>query len=270
VTHLVLIAVMIDRFLDAIEDCAQDHQHIRYIAYGGAPVSRPTLERMRRLLPNAKLQQSYGMTEALGSVTLLTDADHRRGGELIASAGRALPGCSVVARRPDGEACAPGEPGELYIRVDTLMAGYWRNEAATAEAIQGEFYRSGDIGYVDPEGYIFVVDRAKDMIVSGGENVYSLEVERAIEVIEGVLQVAVIGIPSTVWGEQVHAIVVPAPGSDLTAEGVQQALRGRLAGYKCPKSVEIRRQPLPVSGNNKVLKSELRRPFWDNLSRAVN
>lgn len=270
VTHLALAPVMIDRFLDAIEPMAEGFRHIRFIIYGGAPISQATINRMRRLLPDTRLQQNYGMTEAMGAVTLLTDADHRAGGARLGSAGRAVPGCAIVPMRPNGTPCDCGEAGELFIRIDSLMAGYWRNDQLTREAIKDDMYRSGDVGYLDALGYVYVVDRLKDMIVTGGENVYSVEVERAIEAIDGVRQVAVFGIPSREWGEQVHAVVVPHPGAELTHETVRQALEGRLARYKQPKSIDIQHTLLPVSGNSKVAKAELRRTFWQHSSKGVN
>jgi acyl-CoA synthetase (AMP-forming)/AMP-acid ligase II len=141
--------------------------------------------------------------------------------------------------------------------------GYWNKPAATAAVLQHDWYYSGDAGYMDDEGFIFIVDRLKDMIISGGENVYSAEVEHAISLIPGIVEVAVIGIPDDKWGESVHAAIVPSAGANLTAEAVIAHCRTLIAGYKCPRSVEFRDTPLPLTGAGKVLKRELREPFWN-------
>jgi acyl-CoA synthetase (AMP-forming)/AMP-acid ligase II len=150
------------------------------------------------------------------------------------------------------------------------MREYWKKPDATKEAFRGGWYHSGDAGYIDEEGYLFLVDRVKDMIITGGENVYSVEVENAIASHPGVAQVAVIGIPSEQWGESVHAIVVPKDGVTLTEAEVLEHARQSIAGYKVPKSVAIRTEPLPLSGAMKVLKRDLRAPYWEGRDRAVN
>ena len=139
-----------------------------------------------------------------------------------------------------------------------LMREYWNKPEATAEALDGGWYHTGDAGYIDDDGYLFLVDRVKDMIVTGGENVYSAEVESAISTHPGIAQVAVIDIPDDRWGETVHAIVVPEPGANATAESIIAHTRELIAGYKVPKSVDFRSEPLPLSGAMKVLKRELR------------
>ena len=143
------------------------------------------------------------------------------------------------------------------------MLGYWNKPEATAAVLHDGWYYSGDAGYMDDEGFVFIVDRLKDMIISGGENVYSAEVENAISLMPGVAEVAVIGIPDAKWGETVRAVIVPRPGAKLTAEVVIEHCRTLIAGYKCPRSVEFRDTALPVSGVGKVLKRELREPFWE-------
>jgi acyl-CoA synthetase (AMP-forming)/AMP-acid ligase II len=150
------------------------------------------------------------------------------------------------------------------------MKEYWKQPEATAEAFRDGWYHSGDAGYLDPDGYLFLVDRVKDMIVTGGENVYSVEVENAIASHPAVEQVAVIGIPSEKWGEAVHAVIVVRDGATLTETEVIDHARERIAGYKVPKSVEFRTVPLPLSGAMKVLKRELRDPYWAGRDRAVN
>jgi long-chain acyl-CoA synthetase len=270
VTHIILIAAMIDRFLDAIRDGAEDYAHLKYIGYGGAPVAAATLSQLTRLLPGTRIQQSYGMTEILGGITLLRTEDHDPARGKLASAGRALPGCDMEARRADNSRCAAGETGEIVIRIDSFMAGYWQQPEQTAAVFDDGWYRTGDVGYVDDEGYLFLVDRLKDMIVTGGENVYSLEVERAIETAPGVRHACVIGVPSQAWGEQVHAFVVLDPGCELDEDALRAHLRTRIGGYKIPKSFDIGTAPLPMTPNNKVDKASLRARFWKDAERMIN
>jgi long-chain acyl-CoA synthetase len=149
------------------------------------------------------------------------------------------------------------------------MREYWNKPDATAEALRGGWYHSGDAGYVDPQGYLFLVDRVKDMIVTGGENVYSAEVESAISTHPDVAQVAVIGIPDEKWGEAVHAVVVPMPGVVITIDAIIEHARDSIAGYKIPKSVEFRIEALPLSGAMKVLKKELREPYWKGKDKGI-
>lgn len=270
VTHIILIAAMIDRFLDAIRDEPELYTHLRFINYGGAPVAASTLSLLARLLPHTRIQQAYGMTEILTGITLLKTEDHDPAKGKLASAGRALPGCDVEARRPDNSRCDVGEAGEIVIRIDSMMAGYWNDPEQTAAVFDDGWYRSGDIGYFDAEGYLFLVDRLKDMIVTGGENVYSLEVERAIETCPGVRHACVIGIPSETWGEQVHAFVVLEPGVEVDETALRQHLRTRIGGYKIPKSFEIGTDALPMTPNNKVDKASLRGRFWRDAQRMIN
>ena len=178
-------------------------------------------------------------------------------------------GVTISIRDEDGNEVPTGEVGEVWARGGNWMQGYWNKPEATEEAFVDGWYRTGDAGRIDDEGYLFLVDRVKDMIVTGGENVYSAEVENAISTLPGVAQVAVIGIPDERWGEAVHAIVVPVPGSELTADMIIAHARDSIAGYKVPKSVEFRDQPLPLSGAMKVLKRELRAPFWEGHDRNV-
>ena len=171
---------------------------------------------------------------------------------------------------PTGKAVGPGVTGEVCARGGNFMREYWNQPEATADAFRDGWYHTGDAGYLDERGYLFLVDRVKDMIVTGGENVYSVEVENAIASHPDVAQVAVIGIPDEKWGEAVHAIVVPKPGTHPTEADIIAHARESIAGYKVPKSVEIRTEPLPLSGALKVLKKDLRAPFWKGHDRAVN
>jgi long-chain acyl-CoA synthetase len=169
----------------------------------------------------------------------------------------------------DGNHLPKGETGEICARAGNLMREYWKRPDETAEAFRGGWYHTGDAGYIDHQGYVHLVDRVKDMIVTGGENVYSTEVEDAIGTHPAVEQVAVIGIPSDEWGEAVHAIVVLADGQTAEPQELIDHARQHIAGYKVPKSVEFRDEPLPLSGALKILKRELRAPYWEGRDRSV-
>jgi long-chain acyl-CoA synthetase len=201
---------------------------------------------------------------------MLGPDEHRSGGAVLRSAGRAVPGVALSIQDPDGKILGSGETGEVCARAGNFMREYWNKPEATAEAFAGGWYHSGDAGYLDENGYLFLVDRVKDMIVTGGENVYSTEVENAIASHPGVAQVAVIGIPHDVWGEAVHAIVVLRPGHEVDESAIIDHARDAIAGYKLPKTVEFRAEPLPLSGAMKVLKKDLRAPYWEAHGRSVN
>jgi long-chain acyl-CoA synthetase len=173
---------------------------------------------------------------------------------------------------PDGGSDRPhGEVGELWTRSLQNMKGYWHKPEETERTITEDgWLRTGDAGYIDHDGFVYLHDRVKDMIISGGENVYSAEVENVISLMPGVGEVAVIGIPDERWGETVHAIVVPKQGVTLAADEVIEHCREQIAGYKCPRSVDFRDTPLPLSGAGKVLKRELREPYWKGFTKAVN
>jgi long-chain acyl-CoA synthetase len=243
---------------------------LRRLVYGAAPMPTALIEKLLALFPELDLIQGYGMTEAATILTLLTGSDHRRGGKFLASAGRPVPGVEVSILGEDDRPVGPGEVGEVCARGGNYMREYWNRPDETETAFRGGWYHSGDMGYRDADGYLFLVDRAKDMIVTGGENVYSAEVENAIASHPQVAQVAVIGIPDDQWGEAVHAVVVPKPGSTLTDEDIITHARAAIAGYKVPKSVTFRDEPLPMSAAMKILKRELRAPFWEGRERAIN
>jgi acyl-CoA synthetase (AMP-forming)/AMP-acid ligase II len=232
------------------------------LTYGASPMPTALLERIRRELPDARLWQGYGMTECSSLLTVLTPDDHARGGGILRSAGRPVFGVNLAIHDEHDRVLPAGTTGEVCARGGNFMRGYWHRPETTADTFTGDWYHTGDEGYLDEDGYLYLVDRVKDMIISGGENVYSIEVENAIASHPDVAQVAVIGIPHPVWGEQVHAIVVPRPGTTPTAEDITAHARRTLAGYKTPKSVEFRTEPLPLSGALKPLKRDLRRPYW--------
>ncbi|MCY1409861.1 Long-chain-fatty-acid--CoA ligase [compost metagenome] len=211
------------------------------------------------------------MTELAPLATLLTaeyhTPEHAASGKMY-SAG--TPGSCVEVRivDPEDREVPRGTIGEIVVRGPNVMLGYWNKPEATAEALRNGWMHTGDGGYMDEDGFVYICDRLKDMIVSGGENVYSAEVETAMASHPAIGQCAAIGIPSDKWGESVHAVVVLKPDTSLTAEELIAHCRERIAGYKCPRSVEFR-ETLPLSGVGKVLKTELRKPYWENHKRNV-
>ena len=270
VTITVMVPTMIQMLLDHPSYSPSRLASLQTLAYGASPMPTALLERALAISPDLKLIQVYGMTENCAVLTMLLPEDHRRGGDLLRSAGRPVVNSVVTIQDPDGNILPPGERGEVCAQAGNFMREYWHRPEQTEAAFAGGWYHTGDAGYLDDNGYLFLVDRVKDMIVSGGENVYSAEVENAIASYPGVAQVAVIGIPSPKWGEAVHAIVVMGPDTPAaTEDGVKAWCRDRIAAYKVPKSVEFRTDPLPLSGALKILKRELRAPYWEGHERSV-
>ncbi len=270
VTVTAMVPTMIGLMLAHPEFRAERLASLTRLGYGASPMPEALLKQIIALWPNLDLSQGYGMTEASAILTVLEVEDHRRGGKLLRSAGRAVPGVVLSIQDEDGKLLPAGQTGEVCARAGNYMQRYWNKAAATEEAFRGGWYHTGDAGYLDDEGYLYLVDRVKDMVVTGGENVYSTEVENAIGSHPAVAQVAVIGVPHETWGEAVHAIVVFHAGRSATEAEIVAHARESIAGYKVPKSVEIRAQPLPLSGAMKVLKRELRAPFWEGKTRRVN
>jgi long-chain acyl-CoA synthetase len=230
---------------------------LRLILYGAAPIPPTLLDRLVALSPDLSLAQSYGMTECASTVSILSPLDHRRGGAILQSVGRAAVGVEIDIREANGESVANGEIGEIYVRCDSAMTEYWNKPEQTRNSLVDGWYRTGDAGRMDEQGYLFLADRVKDMIVSGGENVYSLEVENAISSHPEVIEVAVIGLPDELWGETVHAVVVCDPEA-VDAPELAVFARKTIAGFKVPRTWTFQSEPLPVSAAGKVLKRELR------------
>ncbi len=270
VTQTMMVPTMIHMMISHPAFRPERLASLRTLIYGASPMPAALLDRLLSMFPRLELAQGYGMTESSSTLTFHGPEDHDPGGPKLRSAGRALLGIELQIQDEEGNPLPPGEVGEVCAKGGNYMFGYWNKDEATAEAFRGGWYHTGDAGFLDSDGYLFLVDRVKDMIVTGGENVYSAEVENAISTHAAVLQVAVIGVPHDTWGEQVHAIVVLRPGSSATADDIQVHARAAIAGYNVPKSVEFRTEALPLSGAMKVLKRELRQPYWEGRERRIN
>ena len=269
VTQTMMVPTMIGMMLNHPDFSPERLASLQYLTYGASPMPSAILDRVIGLYPELEITQGYGMTASSSLLTWLDPRDHRAGGDRLRSAGRAVAGVSLSIRGENGEAVPRGVTGEVCARAGNFMREYWNKPEATKEVFRDGWYHTGDAGYLDDGGYLFLVDRVKDMIVTGGENVYSAEVESALSKHHAVEQVAVIGIPHETWGEQVHAIVVLAEGASVTEDELQAFARDQIAGYKVPKSIEFRAEPLPLSGALKVLKRELRAPYWEDQDRNV-
>jgi len=268
-----LVPAMIQFCLVAVPGVAERrYDGLRRIVYGASPIAEQTLRRAMEVF-GCDFAQGYGMTETSAVATYLMPADHRRAlaGEphLLLAAGRAILGTEIKIVGPDGATLPNGQIGEIAVRGPQLMRGYWNLAEATAEALRDGWMHTGDAGYLDDEGFLFVQDRTKDMIVSGGENVYPREIEDVLYQHPAVAEAAVIGVPDPKWGEIAKAVVVLKQGQSATAEELMQFCDGRLAGYKRPRSVDFV-DALPRNPSGKVLKRELREKYWAGHTRRVS
>jgi acyl-CoA synthetase (AMP-forming)/AMP-acid ligase II len=267
-----LVPAMIQALLVTVLDVAQrNYEHLRLIGYGASPIAEGTLRRAIETFGCAFLQ-GYGMTETTAVFTVLQPLDHRRAlsekPELLVSAGRPVVGAEVQIVDEADNPLSAGETGEIVVRGPQVMRGYWRLPEATNDALRNGWMHTGDAGYMDDEGYVYVQDRIKDMIVSGGENIYPREVEEILFQHAAIADAAVIGVPDARWGEMVKAIVVQRSGHVVSAEEIIEFCRGKLGGYKLPRSVDFV-AGLPRNASGKVLKRELREPYWAGQSRRV-
>jgi len=269
VTVTMMVPTMIAMMLNHPDFEPERIQSLRSLTYGASPMPAVLLDRLLEMLPELELTQGYGMTECSSVLTILGADEHRAGGRVLRSVGLPVPGVEICIQGKDGDALPTGETGEVCAKGGNFMIEYWNKAEATQEAFRDDWYHTGDAGYLDEAGYLFLVDRVKDMIISGGENIYSAEVENAISSHPAVDQVAVIGIPDETWGEAVHAVVVLAAGAQATEDEIIDHARESIGGYKVPKSVEFRTNPLPLSGALKVLKRELRAPYWEGKDKAI-
>jgi len=272
ITHAFVVPAVLQFMLTVpgVEDA--DFSTLKIVVYGASPISEDVLARSVDVL-GCKFWQAYGLTETTGAIVNLPPEDHDPRGpnrHRLRSCGVAGPGVELRIVDPDTNQDVPtGEVGEIWCRTPQVMKGYWNNEAATAEAVDADgWFRSGDAGYLDEDGYLFIHDRVKDMIVSGGENVYPAEVENMLMAHPAIADVAVIGVPDERWGETAKAIVVVAPGAEVSADEIIAYSRERLAKFKCPSSVDFI-DVLPRNPSGKVLKKDLREPYWAGRERRV-
>jgi acyl-CoA synthetase (AMP-forming)/AMP-acid ligase II len=273
VTALGLVPTMLKAVIEHPDFDPAGFATVRRIIYGAAPMSETLLRAALERLPGVSFAQAFGQTELSPIATVLKPEHHTPGGAhagRLRSVGQAVHGTAIrIVDAARGELPA-GEVGEIAVRGPGAMLGYWRKPAETAAALAGGWVYTGDAGYLDAEGFLYVVDRIKDMVISGGENVYSVEVEHALLQHPAVSACAVIGIPHERWGEAVHAIVVVRNGATPSEQSLIDHCRGLIAGYKCPRSIELRREPLPLSAAGKVLKRELREPYWRGQPRRIH
>lgn len=269
ITHTLMVPTMIGMCITAPTYQPERMASLEMMIYGASPMPAATLAKVQADLPELSLVQGYGMTEACSTATILPAEEHVPGSKRLASVGKPALGVQLTIQDEDGNQLPRGEIGEVCIRGGNLMREYWNKPEATEEVFRGGWYHTGDAGYKDEDGFVFLVDRVKDMIVTGGENVYSAEVESAISTHPAVAQVAVIGIPDEKWGEAVHAIVVLNPDATATSDEIIAHAREYIAGYKVPKSVDFREEPLPLSGAMKVLKRDLRAPYWEGKDKRI-
>ena len=261
VTHVFTVPAVIDA-LTLADLAAHDLSSIRLLGYGGSPMPAATIARAQERLPGIEFIQGFGMTE-MPSITFLMPEHHRVASGLskLRTAGVPGYGFEVMVVGPDGKELPRGEVGEIVGRGPCVMLGYWNRPDETAQALRGGWMHSQDAGFMDEDGFITITDRMKDMIVSGAENIYSIEVENALSLHPQVRECAAIGLPDERWGERVHAIIVPVEGEVPDIDDMLAHLSERLARYKCPKSWDLRYDPLPRSPAGKVLKAELRKAY---------
>jgi long-chain acyl-CoA synthetase len=268
VTHTLLVPTMLAALTDEQSARPRDVSRLRHIAHGGAPIATETVRRAHAAFPDAELLHIYGATETSPIATLLPHEERLLNAPQSRSCGRPAVGVEVAILDLDGGGgLGAGQVGELAVRGPNVMAGYWNKPQQTAAALIDGWYRTGDLGYRDSRGYVYIVDRAKDMIVTGGENVYSTEVEEALYRHPAVAEAAVFGIPDPRWGEAVHAVVVPRAA--VKSDELRAHCRSLIADYKVPKTIELRAQPLPKSAAGKLLKRELRASYWEGHKLAV-
>jgi acyl-CoA synthetase (AMP-forming)/AMP-acid ligase II len=267
VTRATLAPAMIQACLEDPDLATRDVSSLEVISYGGSPISEPVLEAARAAF-GCSLVQMYGLTETSGPLTFLHPEDHDPAKGWLQSCGRPGDDVEIRVTDADGTPLPAGETGEVRVRAPGIMSGYWRDAAATDEVLRDGWFRTGDAGFLDAAGYLHIRDRVKDMIVSGGENIYPAEVENALLSHPAVADAAVIGAPDPRWGEAVKALVVRRPGVEASAADIVAHVRTRIAGYKTPKSIDWVDE-IPRNAAGKILRRHLRAPFWAGQDRNV-
>ena len=269
VTRMFAVPAVLNMILNDERGRQADFTSVRALLYGASPIPLDVLKGAMARFPNASFVQCYGATETCGTVVYLPPADHDVAGtKRMKGCGKPFPGNEVKIVDSELRELPPGEVGEIAIRSVSVMAGYHGKPEATGKAIRDGWYLSGDAGYMDEDGYLYIHDRVKDMIVSGAENIYPAEVENALHTHPAVKDAAVIGVPDAKWGEAVKAIIVLKEGAAASAEAIIDHCRGRIAAYKIPKSVDFIAE-LPRNPSGKILKKELRKPYWEGMDRQV-
>jgi len=272
ITHTVLVPVMIQMTVAQLKAEPKDHSSLEYILYGASPISEASLIDAMKTWPTTKFSQGYGQTELSPLATMLTAEYHTTTGAnagYLKSAGKAIACTEVRIVDEDGNEVKRHDIGEIAVKGPNAMVGYWNKPEETAKSMRNGWIHTGDAGYMDDEGFVFLVDRVKDMIVSGGENVYSAETENALMNHPAVAQSVVVGIPHEKWGEQVHAEVILHEGMEASEEEIIAECAKHIANYKCPRSVKIRTEPFPISGAGKLLKRDVRAPYWEGKTRMI-
>ncbi len=276
VTKTILVPTMINAVVNFAGAGDFDTSSLDLVLYGASPMPVDRLRAAVRVF-GPKFCQAYGMTETAPLLTMMRlewqsfESDDPKDVRRLASCGRQIADVEVrVVDQETGRDVKPGQVGEIIARGPNVMAGYWKRPKETEEALRGGYMHTGDVAMIDEDNFVYIVDRAKDMIISGGENIYSTEVENALYEHPAVLEAAVIGIPDEKWGEAVLAVVVPREGVTVGEQEIIDHCKGLIASYKCPKVVVIQQAPLPKSGPGKILKTELRKPYWEGKTKQVN
>jgi long-chain acyl-CoA synthetase len=275
ISTVVLVPTMINFLLQHPKIEEYDLSSLRQITYGASPIAPETLRRAMKIF-GCNFGQGYGLTEASPLLTALTAEDHQaaltdeKAAKRLASCGKPVPGVDVRVVKDDGSDVKPGEVGEIIARGPNIMQGYWKRPTDTANTVRDGWLYTGDLATVDDEGYLYLVDRKKDMIVSGGENVFSTEVEAVLYMHPAIKEAAVIPVPDPEWGERVHACVSLMDGATLTLEELEEFCRPHLPSYKIPRSLEIIEGELPKGGSGKILKKNLREKYWQNKARLIS
>ena len=245
-----------------------DFSSLNFVLYGASPIADDTIIKAKEIM-QCDLYQVYGLTETTGAITIMMPEDHDPKKGKLRSCGKALKGVELKVVDENGNDLKTGEIGEVISKSDLNMKGYWNKPDATKESIVDGWFYSGDAGFFDDEGYLFIHDRVKDMIVSGGENIYPAEVENALMSHKEILDAAVVGIPDDKWGESVIGFVVVGESKTLSEDEIISYVRTQIAAYKCPKSIKFINE-LPRNPSGKILRRELRHPYWEGIDRKVS
>ena len=270
ITRLFIVPAALQMVVQHPRAKSTDMSAVKYVMYGAAPIPLDLLREAVKTIPDAGFIQCYGMTETTGTIAILPPDDHDLdGNQRMKSAGKAVPGAELKVIGEDGNELPRGEVGELICKSPSNMAGYWNLPEATESSLVDGWMHTGDAAYMDEDGYVFIQDRMKDMIISGGENVYPAQVESAIYGHPAIAEVAVIGVPDDTWGEAVKACVVPKPGQEIDEASIIAWTKERLAGFKVPKSIDVI-ETMPRNASGKILRKDLRAPYWEGRERQVN